>query len=572
MKEIDIFKYNSKDISNCSYDVPVKLVIRKFSYELAKKLLKIKKNQSTIYFDNVIFKKEVSLNFDEGVEEEITISFGGCFIDSFNSFAVTSKNITFTFFNCINNHFISKNKNVKAIQINNSFGTYFISNTENLRISFTENNIVARDWHNKNTSKKILSQKTRFHIEDVEKTNISGSELTKERKIELLRLQESFYPEETKVKGKYRFKRLLSDEEKSVLKESFTESELKKTKVSEYLKDYKIFYAEEPYQKWKYKLKRLLTDEEKLLLDITIDLKYSAEFNHEITRVQTLPLRALSLSGKPKGEISIEDSKIDNIYIRNFSPKTDFTLYNIEPRTTEESKFEVHDSNMDNTWFNSVKLKSYFVVFHKSSFVNTKFYSTIFPPIKDLLNSNKISSVKNIHYPDQKSNKIAFNRDMYELFLELKQAFEKRGNIFEAQKMKAVAHDFLFKIEGNNFVKSDFWNNKAVLLLNRLSNFHGISIRNAIISIVMIVFLFQWLNILSFKSYVLGFNSWVEVWNIFWNTKRYMFAIANPTHRISSLAPESELTGYTYMISFLSRIFIGYVYYQFIAAFRRFGK
>lgn len=522
MKEIDVFNYNDTDVKDCSYNVPVKLVIRKASYEAAKKVLKIHKNRSTIGFENVTFNSEISINVDEGIDQDISISFHNCFIDSFSSFALESENVSLSFGGCVVKHFNARNIPLKSVQFNNCFGTFFLANLKSCNISYTEENIFIRDWYKKAPLEQILSHKTSFHITNVENINFYGNEIDEERRNKLLKHHKHFYLDDNPL--------------------------LKKNR-----------------------LKKLLTNEEKLILNLNISITNNASSNHIKTSVKNLLLNSISLTGRTEGEILIEDCKIDNVYIRDFSPKGDFTLYNIETRGLSKGKFEVHNSNLDNTWFNSVKLNQYFIVFFKSSFINTKFYSTIFPSTKELLKSS-LSSIENIHYPDKKSEKNAYNRDMYELFLELKQAFEKRGNVFESQKMKAVAHNFLHKITTWKFWKSEFWNSTSILFLNKISNFHGVSVRNAFWLIIGFTLFFHWLNVLSFKSYCPGFNSWEEMWNIFNQTKRYVFAIANPAHRVSSLAPESEITGYTYAFSFLSRIVVGYLYYQFVAAFRRFGK
>lgn len=161
---------------------------------------------------------------------------------------------------------------------------------------------------------------------------------------------------------------------------------------------------------------------------------------------------------------------------------------------------------------------------------------------------------------------------MYELFLELKQTFDRRGNVYESQKMKAVSQDFLFKLSTYNPFRSSFYNDTLVLILNRLSNFHGISIRNAFLWISFTILVFYGFILVSYESHVFGFNSFEESKKIFLDNIKYLFVIANPTHRISAIATDNEITNYTYAVSFFSRIFVGYAYYQFIATFRRFGK
>lgn len=522
--EIDIFNTNPEDISNTIYNIPVKLILKKDSYRIWKNKLFINKHRATIYFENVVFNSEVSIHLDEGIDDyEISLNFRNCFIDSFRANLLESSKVRIFISNCISDNFVSDTPLLKSIDINNSFGTYFISNSNKVNISFTEDNIRVRDWYKKNSLDTIISYKTSFYLKDIKQVLFSGKQVVGERKVELLKFHKSFY-----------FDWLSKRNDKNGLR-------------------------------------LLLSDEQKRKLNISLDLKYTLGFGHIKTIIQNMILNSLSISGKSESEITIEDCSIENIYLRKFLPKSDFTLYNINS-LNPKGKFEVHNSNLDNTWFNSVNLNNYFVVFHKSSFINAKFSSTVFPSIKELLDSNTFSSVENIHYPDEIKNPTSFNRNMYELFLELKQAFQKRGNSFEAKKMQAVAHEFLYKIEDWRINKSDFWNNKFVLGVNRLSNFHGISIRNAFFFSFLTILLFHTLNIISFKSVEFGYQNWEDFTGIINSNIHYIFSIANPTHRISSIAPSKELTGCTYMISFFSRIFVGFSFYQFIAAFRRFGK
>ncbi len=117
-----------------------------------------------------------------------------------------------------------------------------------------------------------------------------------------------------------------------------------------------------------------------------------------------------------------------------------------------------------------------------------------------------------------------------------------------------------------------FWNDKIILYLSKLSNLHGISIKNPILWFLLLVTIFHCLNVISFNSIQFGFTSIDDFWSITKDNFKYAFAIANPAHRISSIGPDTELTGCNYAVSFFSRLFIGYIYYQFISAFRRFGK
>ncbi len=521
MPTIDIYKYKIDETKNSIYKEPVKLFISQESYDETKNDL-VLDITTTINFRNVIFESAIYLDEGDKMDEEIFIDFYYCIIKSLdlNFMPIKSPNIHIRLYNCIIKNFDSGSSKLKGLTIRNSFGRFIIKKVENLVVSYSERYLSIKGWRKLNTRldmTTILSYQTFFSIEEVQKVYVSGEEFSFNEKKNMHKRNNFFL--------------------------------IKTGKRS--------------------RLMRFLSEEEKNLFKLSLTFKYQVDFEHKETIINNLPITQLFLSGKPNGDVKIEDCKIDNINLLFFSPKTSFSLINITSRIGKQARFKVIKSILDNTEFNSVKLNNYKIIFSKSSFVNTKFYSTIFPDIRELLDSNKFSSMPSTK---ERENENDYNRDMYELFLELKQAFDKRGNVFESQKMKAVAHEFLYRMERWDLSKSDFWNNKLILSLNRLSNFYGISIKRAFLWLVLMIIIFHGFNIISYNSYILGFNDIGEFIDIVEETIRYLFVIANPTHKISSLAPEGEITEYTYVVSFLSRICIGYMYYQFITAFRRFGK
>ena len=437
-KIFDIFNYNSDDVKYKTYDEIINLNIKKQSLIQDQKRVKIRK-QATISFSNIRFNNLVSIDVDEGIEEKILINFHNCYIDSFNDFGLISKKVDLSFNSSIVKHLRIDSGNLNLIKLNNCFGFFFIEKVEKVNISFTENNIFIDDLKdfkkNNNISlNEFLSAETEFHLTDIVNIVFYGSEVKKEKKDEFV----------------------------------------KENKLRFYRKYVNIYHRKKLISK-----RRFLTSEEKEKIDVNLNLNYNQGLQDNKTRISNFNINTLSLKGKNDGEINIEDCKINEIYIFDFSPQSDFTLYNIKP-FKKTGKFEIQNSNLDNTWFKSIILKDYLLVFNNSSFVNTKFLSTVSPSLKKLKKS--ILSIENIHHSDKQKDDNEFYRNMYELFLELNQAFEKRGNFYEAQKMKSTAYYFLNKAESCNVLKSDFYNNKIILLLNQISNYHGISLRNAIFS------------------------------------------------------------------------------------------
>lgn len=364
MKEIDIFNYDSNDVKDKIYNEPVKLVINKSSYNDDSKKVKVRK-PSTISFQNVMFNSEVSVYKDDGFDDEIVVNFFNCSIDSFTDFALTSKNAHLFFGGCLILDLRLQSKRLKSVKFNNCFGTFFINNIHRVDIVYTESNIYIKDWvksiPTKEKLKELLSYKTSFHLEDIENINFFCSEIGEEKRDELA------INKVLRTSGK--FKNFLIDR----------------------------------FERKKSRLRRYLSIEEKSYLNLNLNIGYSVDFKHKKTKVGNALLNSFSLSGKARGEVIIENCKIDNVFLRGFSPKDDFLIYNLQARLSEKGKFEINNCNLDNTRFRLVNLHQYFVVFHKSSFVNTVFYSTIFPSIDELVNSNNISSLENIHYPEKKT-------------------------------------------------------------------------------------------------------------------------------------------------------------------------
>jgi hypothetical protein len=82
---------------------------------------------------------------------------------------------------------------------------------------------------------------------------------------------------------------------------------------------------------------------------VSLNIQYSADKEHKLTKVINAKLLALSISGYSTGEVLVENCKIDSWYIRNFSAQLGSNFYDIKPfrKETEETKLEIHKSNLD---------------------------------------------------------------------------------------------------------------------------------------------------------------------------------------------------------------------------------
>jgi hypothetical protein len=305
-----------------------------------------------------------------------------------------------------------------------------------------------------------------------------------------------------------------------------------------------------------YKIGYYLTPEQKGNFNINLSIKYSREILEQETQISNSYLSSLSLSGNVDGSISVENTKINSWYISEFSSKGDVSFYNINPNNNKDSKIGIHKCNLDEVWFDNVDFDKYHMIsLYRSKLSKTIFTSCSFP--------NKYSSferfmpIENVHYPERKTQN--HHKDQYEIFLQLKKSFENTGNYFESQKLQAIAHDALKKIISTPA------GDKAILKINSWSNSHSQSIGRP----------FCWFILISVCAYIFYLLSLGRLFNgnaIDYKLIGYYFSFIDLTHRNDFLVDKDEFTAWSLTIDYLSKIVFGFLIYQFVAAFRKYGK
>ncbi|MFL9483969.1 hypothetical protein ACI6Q2_14415 [Chitinophagaceae bacterium LWZ2-11] len=290
-----------------------------------------------------------------------------------------------------------------------------------------------------------------------------------------------------------------------------------------------------------------------------LTLTYDHPDDHIETAITGFSLQSLSISGKPSGKLSIENTKIDSWFIYNFYPKGDVSFYNITPvaeLSNEDAKIGIHRCNLDKVWFDNVSFDKYPIIsFYRTKFSKAIFTSCDFPD--SYARFSKFMEIENVHYPD----KIPANYDkaQYEIFLQLKKALEDTGNYYESQKLQAIAHDALKRIKGIS------WWDKSILCINGLSNDHGLSIKRPFIGFLVSSILLYVLYLMSIHRI---FNS-----NEFdFSLIGYYFSFVDITHRTDFLVKENYFTVWSLSVDYFTKIIVGFFVFQFIAAFRKYGK
>lgn len=499
MNEIFLTPYTI--IENTDYPDDTKIVIRASDFSN----VPFQDGRITFSFIGCRFKKLEIENTETIDFKDISIQFISCFINEINVDNIITTNFSIFFGSSILKGRI-KNENLKNVETNNCLlnNSLFLLDLKRAVVSYTEENIFPIRW------KKLLKS-----------VNATLENLLAEK--------HSFYIYDCK----------------SIV---FTVNENKTDKRG----IYKI-----PYDSVN-KIGYYPSDEEKQNFKVSLSVKYSADKEHNLTKIINAKLLALSLSGYSTGELLIENCNIDSWYIRNFSAQVGANFYNIKPfrKETEETKLEIHKSNLDKVWFDNVAFDDYYTIsLYRNKFGQTTLTACDFPSkYKDF---DKIQTIENIHYPDRKDKN--YFKTRYETFLQLKKQLEASGNFYEAQKFQAISHEALKKIEN-----LPYWD-RVILKINGLSNNHGLSIKEPFIGTIV-------LSILFYVLYLWSLGRIFNANEIDWNLFGYYFSFIDITHRTDFLVNKSELNGFSLTIDFLNKIIVGFLIYQFIAAFRKYGK
>jgi len=315
---------------------------------------------------------------------------------------------------------------------------------------------------------------------------------------------------------------------------------------------YRVEYLEKAEDKIRYRLK----EEEKLGFNISLSIAYAQEKQHNLTRISRAKLSALSLRGNSTGKVTIENSKIDSLYIREFSALKGCNLYNIKPNKNDavDKKIEIHQSNLDDVWLDNVSFDSYSdISLYRNNYNKAKISSCRFPIT--LEGFDKFKTVENIHYPNRKDDN--YYRMRYETFLQLKNVLEQSDGFYEAQKLRTVSLQALQQVEALSF-----WD-KMILNINNLSNRHGISIARPL----------GWFVLISIVLYILYLATLGKIFmatDIDWKLFGYYFSFLDVTHSLDFLVDKKELSGLSIVIDYINKVVVGFLLFQFVAAFRKY--
>jgi hypothetical protein len=461
-----------------------------------------------VVFNACFINKLTIENTEDIAFKDVSIMFNNCFIGELKIDNVVSKNISIAVHSSMFSGRIAAT-DLKSFSINNCIleTSIFLLGVPIVDITYTTENIFPYMWKRffikkgvKNY-KPLLGQQQHYHIETPKILRITSSR------------------KETDKTGIYR---------------------LRHQKTLDYMIGYK------------------LSSDEEALFKPQVFIDYGIDSDDVKTTIDNVSLYSLSMTGNPDGKISVENATIGDWYLSDFSPKDEVGFYNINPRKPHdaETKIGIHKSNLDKVWFDNVYFGDFDrLSFYRSKFSNASFTSCSFP--EEYKTYEKFSPIKNIHYPENRT--VNHHKDQYEIFLQLKKALESTGNYYEAQKLQAISHTALNKVQ--SITDAD----KFILSINRISNNHGLSIKEP----------FYWFLCVSVCSYLL------YLWSLGLAFQRtafdpnligYYFSFVDITHRSDFLLNKDELNGWSLAIDSFHKFLSGFLIYQFIAAFRKYGK
>ncbi len=351
-------------IENTDYPTDTKIVIRASDFEN----VLFQDGRITFSFINCRFKKLEIENSDTIEFKNISIQFIGCYIEEITVENIITTNLSIFFGSSILQGRI-KNSNLLSVTVNNCFlnNSLFLLDLKIAVVSFTEENIYPVRWKRllksvNTTLENLLLEKQSFYIYDCKEIVFNFNENSTD-KIGL-------------------YKRPHSNNIENKIGYFPSEAEKKNFKVS-------------------------------------LNIQYSADKEHKLTKVINAKLLALSMSGYSTGEVLVENCKIDSWYIRNFSAQLGSNFYDIKPfrKETEETKLEIHKSNLDKVWFDNVSFDGYSTIsLYRNKFGQTTLTACDFPTTYK--GFDKIQTIENIHYPDKKDNN--YFKTRYEIFVQFK--------------------------------------------------------------------------------------------------------------------------------------------------------
>ena len=301
---------------------------------------------------------------------------------------------------------------------------------------------------------------------------------------------------------------------------------------------------------------------------------------HYVVRIQNTYINVLGLTGSlhDEGRLYLKDITLNSLVIQGFNNESlIFTDGVTIKKTTKKVEGENQDDKMKKVWKTVVEDRPPVMVLESSDLGNATFFDTDFKTFKKIsISSCRFTDIKTIggHFPLASGKKQVVTDDndnqdpvtLEETYNQLCLAMKNSGN--RTWEMRYYAeymewHRKRLKKEGKErFTRFTLWLNKYTNSYNR--NWFKAALLTMLLT--FIGYMGYYLSIWGW-DFRLSYLSWPS---FFYHCGNYMQFML-PTHKFSFIE-NIELGSASVFIDAVSRIFIGYMIYQTISAFRRFGR
>lgn len=481
-----------------------------------------------IDFENCFFKNSNNQNknfITVGENQSVSLKFINCIIDDFKLSDSKFNELILSKTIILGGKFLIENSQIDNITINNSLGKYIVDDKglSTVNLSYCDDNIfIKKDFIH------IFREALRIH----------------------LGLKNIFCIETN----------ILLNDCKSISSEF--------QKIENISGVHKVDYHN-VYSKEKKKAIYYLNDNDFKSLNLNLEINQQNNLTKAIS-IKNSYFNKFIMKGVSDSFVNIEHLHSNFISLEEFNTK-EFKFYDITPINPINSVIQLFNSNFTNTHFNKVNFKNFNIVnLYRCYLEEIKFSSTIF--------SENIESVKNIKKLENKE--IDYFEMQYEIFRQLKSSYLKNNNQVQAIEMHKRMHDTISKFRTTS--KQD----KFILMLNKISNNHDTSIWHPfkLMAISLIILWLLYCFFLPNTSFIIGWNGFnefigcvLDFLSFTFSNLKVLLILANPVHNINNLSDllpskELQLSNMNYLISYLSRIVIAWLTYQFVNSFRKFGR
>lgn len=225
--------------------------------------------------------------------------------------------------------------------------------------------------------------------------------------------------------------------------------------------------------------------------------------------------------------------------------------------------FRVVDSSLSKTEITGSDLEAFHFEYRDSKLLETFFSGTKLPKDKiKIYNKDITMALPSLAYHEQKVS----------IYNQLKRIYDNQGDIVEATWYHAKAMDNQERLLKEKYKQDEAqwfgeqWFDLMTFRLNKVSNNHGESWRNALRFICII-------TLVMYSLYYVSLH-YTEPFS-FKATDRFVkhyFIFLDPTHKFDFHVKDAQLWWLPVFIDFIGRILLAYGIFQFISAFRRHGR